>query len=83
MAQTRHQQEEAAEKAKLPAGEYEKLCEKRAEQRKEAMAAVLKEEKRHEMEKFFSYVSKEIEVVILIVLFIFMYILCVYHYDLM
>jgi hypothetical protein len=58
LAQTRHQQQEAAEKAKLPAGEYEKLCEKWTAQREDALAAVLKEEKRHEMEKFYSYVLK-------------------------
>jgi hypothetical protein len=42
----------------LGAGEYEKIVEKRAEQREAAMAAIEKEEKRHEMEMFYSYVRK-------------------------
>lgn len=59
MAQTRQQQKEAAEKAQLPAGEYEKISERRIEDRRAVLAAVEKEEKRHEMETFYSYVSEK------------------------
>ena len=58
MAQTRQQQQESAEKARLPAGEYEKIVEKRLEERRAALAAVEKEEERHEMETFYSYVRQ-------------------------
>jgi predicted nucleic acid-binding protein len=56
LAQTRHQQWEASEKARLPAGEYEKNAQKQEEVRKDALAALKKEERRYDMEKFYSYV---------------------------
>ena len=58
MAQTRAQQQEAIEKDRLPPEDWQKLLDKRKKARDEAVEGVKKEEKKHEMEKFYSFVRK-------------------------
>lgn len=58
MAQTRAQQQEAAEKASQSPEDWQKTLEKRKKERDEVIESVKKEEKKHEMDSFYSYVKK-------------------------